>query len=823
MRVMTSLGSRSRRGFVWLVGCATALSMFASCRIVDEPSGPSEPESPQVYLAGLSDLGAGIEPESATWRMGADTSETGLVRDRNGGVVAARAVLDSAPEDTVLIDLRRAGVRFGRATYLYRGSPTLVRVGYRGDGLAEGILAKMGTSTSPDSFEAILAEALVKGDSLFDDHPYPTGAPEGLDTAAVTRFVVLELVETEKPFGEAVAAGASRLDTNGLKARIRQLADSGVVKDTSKIFPPPPLPPPPPPPQDRTPPSVRIVSPTNGDVLPFAQDVFAVAVRADDSSGVDSVWIAGRPASRRDGDWVLEDLASPAPGGASRVVVRAKDRAGNAASDSVLVRREADTVGPVVSVARPADGAALPHESDSVAVEVSARDASGVDSVRIQGVLAAFVDGSWIAKLPVAVGRTRIDVRAVDRAGNVSLAAVSVDRAAPPRDTLGPSIRVLAPLSRDLPYDSLAATISVVVVDRGGLASVRVGDSSMPVSDSVFSRRVDLRTGTNVFALVAEDRSGNRSVDSLVLVRSAVPPPDTTPPELVRGRGAVSRAVPFDSTFALVAWSASDDRKLSEVRIGDTLVAGDKGVYFRALPLRVGVNVVVAKAVDSSGNSTVDSVAIVREQDTTRPVVVRAAGAEVWLPLGSSGATVSWKVHDNLPTKVTIGGTPVSGVDSVYSLWVVVAGPSVAVTIEAKDEAGNATSDVVVIRRFEDRVAPQLLRNAGTTDTTVSNETARWTFGWVVSDNSSLKNVRICGIQVERGASDSSFRVDAELFEGENVFEIEAIDVFDNIAVDTIRVTRLPSTSAGSPASPGLPAARRAPSIVVSVVGKERE
>ncbi len=821
MRVMTSLGSRSGRVLAWLVGCGIVLSLFASCKIVDEPFGPPEPEAPQVYLAGLSDLGAGIEPEAATWRMGDDTSETRLVRDRNGAVVAARAVLDSAPEDTVRVDLRRAGVRFGRATYLYRGAPTLERLGYRGDGLAEGILAKMGASTSPDSFEATLAEALVKGDSLFDDHPYPAGAPEGLDTAAVTRFVVLELVETEKPFGEAVAAGALRLDTNGLKTRIRQLADSGVVKDTSKIFPPLP---PPPPPQDRTPPSVRIVSPTNDGVLPFGQDVFAVVVRADDSSGIDSVWIAEHPAGRRAGDWVLEDLASPAPGETSRVVVRAKDRAGNVASDSVLVRREADMVGPVVSVASPSDGALLPFESDSVPVKVSAKDASGVDSVRVSGAPAVLVDGFWIAKVSVPVGPTRIDVRAVDRAGNVSSGAVSVERASPPRDTLAPSIRVLAPLARDLPYDSLAATISVVVVDRGGLASVRVGDSSMPVSDSVFSRRVDLRTGVNVFALVAEDRSGNRAVDSVVLERSAVPPPDTTAPALARGRGAVSRVVPFDSIFALVAWNASDDRKLSEVRIGDTLVAGDKGVYFRALPLRVGVNVVVARAVDSSGNSTVDSVAIVREQDTTHPVVVRAAGAEVWLPLGSSGTTVSWKVHDNLPTKVTIGGTPVSGVDSVYSLWVVVAGPSVAVTIEAKDEAGNATSDVVVVRRVEDNVAPQLLRNAGTNDTTVSGETAEWIFGWVVRDNSSLKSVEICGIQNDLGASDSSFGGKAGLVDGVNVIWIKAVDVFENAAVDTIRVTRLSAASGSPRTSSGAPAAaRKAPSIVVFVAGKEPE
>lgn len=822
MHAMASLDSRSMRGLAWFAGCAIVLSTFGSCKIVDEPIGPQEPESPKVYLAGLSGLGAKVAPQAATWRMRGDTAEVSLVRDRNGGIVAVKAVLDSAPSDTVRVGLWRAGVRFGQAIYRYDGSPSLERLGYLADGLAEGILAKMDDSTTSGSFESVLAKVLVEGDPLLDDNPYRV--PEGADSGALQKFVAIELLETGKPFDEAVAAGAPLLDTNGLKDLIRQLVDSGVVEDTSKIFPPTPPLPPPPPPQDRTPPSVRIVSPVNDSVLPSGLDAVDVLVRVDDSSGVDSVWIAGFPASRRDRDWILEALGFPATESVLRILVRAKDPAGNEASESVQVRRQGDTAGPEVSVVTPSDGAKLAHDSDSVSVKVVAQDMSGVDSVWIGGVHAVLANGYWIAKVSVPVGKSGIEVRAVDGAGNVSSADVSVDRAAPPpRDSLGPSIRVLAPILRDLPYDSTAVTISVLVVDAGGLASFRIGDSLVPGSDSVFARRVDLAAGTNLFVLDAQDRSGNRSVDSLVLVRSPVPPPDTAPPVLKRGKGAVSRSVPFDSSFALVAWSVWDDRKLSEVRIGDSLVVGDEGVFFRALPLRVGGNVVVAKATDSTGNSASDTVRIVREQDTSRPVVVDRPDAEVVLPQGVSGTDLSWKIHDNLPMKVSIGDVPVSGDDSVYSRWILVVGPSVSVTLVATDEAGNTTREVVVVRRSGDTLGPQLRRNAGTNDTTVSGDTQEWNFGWVVRDNSSLKIVEICGIPIDMEASDSSFSGKAQLEEGPNVFWIEAEDAYGNSSSDTIRVTKLPS-GVGSPRSSSpIPAARKAPSIVVFVTGKEQE
>lgn len=550
--------------------------------------------------------------------------------------------------------------------------------------------------------------------------------------------------------------------------------------------------------RDSTGPTVAILAPALGAKLPSGQDSVEIRVDAADPSGIAKVWVSDRLAVRGDGVWKIR---LPLPEGTTRFVVQAIDSAGNATLDTAMVERVRDINGPSLAVAFAPSGASVPYAVDTVVVKVRATDSSGVDSVKIGGLAAKQVgDGSWQIAVALAVGRNAIAVQAIDRKGNRADTSVAVVRDPQPagRDSLAPTISV-AKRRIDLPAESAYVELEATIADDHGLAVVRFADSSLPVAGARYSPRLPVPVGTSAFRIVASDSAGNKASDSIVVVRAM--PKDVDPPEITRASGAVSRPVPFDSSFVAVAWYVKDDRNLASVKIGDTLVQGEKGLYYRALPLRVDTNRVAIVAVDSAGNSASDTILLVRRPDTTCPIVVHIGSSDTTLPANVRFVSLSWDVRDNQSVEVgVVDGTEARKEGTIYTVELSVFEQGRDVVLEAVDLAGNITRDTVVVKVAKDVRPPLVVRDDGTDDMVVPVGTESVEVGWKVADDCILAGVWIDGLKVS-SPNDSSFRTVVKLQGETTTIRVLAKDAAGNESTDSVVVRR---AGQAEPSVPGL-------------------
>lgn len=765
------------------LGAAAMLAIAWSC---DSTRPTPVPEGKRTYTTpAITVVDAHKMPDSVTWRLEKTTGKA--VWTGTSPSFAISVEFATRPIGLIEFGLYRAGVRYAQMQYLsVDGATTLTKGDWVLNDLAVEILRRISPSANSATFDSALAAALVGGDKMFDTLPYPANAPAGLDTAAVTKLVMLELVARKKPLSELAKTWSLRMDTLAVKAQIRVLFAAGTIKDTSTLLPPP---------ADRQGPAIAIETPATGTVLDAGRDSVLVKVSVADASGVDSVWIDGRPAAKSDSFWSAGRIRIPSADSWYEIVVKAVDRAGNTATASVRVRKAGvvtDTVGPVVEIYSPAAGTVLPNAQDSIEVLVSASDRSGVDSVWIAGRPARKRDSLWSAGnvfVPVSTTGTEIPVRAKDAMGNATTASRNVKREAPPAPG-APRTQILSPAAGvPAPFDSASVVVRWKVVDpRGAVTGAWIGGvAATLVDDSVWTLRVALLpTGTaSVLPLLAVNAQG----DSILALVSLVRAKDGLAPTVEPG-SAQKDTVDFDTLAATVSWKVLDNHKLASVRIGDSLVNGVDGVYSMSAPLAIGRNVVRIVATDSTGNQTRDSVAVVRAVDATAPVLQRSPGTkDTAFEIDTLATTVSWKVRDNHKlVSVRIGDSLVTGAEGLYARRVLLAEGPNTIRIVATDSVGNRAQDSVVVIRSKDTQAPKVVRASGTSDLSVPYLTASVNVGWMVSDNVGVESVTIGGKTVVK--TDSVYRASQTLVLGRNVIHIAAIDAVGNATRDSVVVYR---------------------------------
>lgn len=784
MRMIRSLARMTSSSFVLrAVGAAAMLAIGWSC---DSTRPTPMPEGKRTYTTpAFNVVDAHKLPDSVTWRL--DKTMGKAVWSGASPSYAISVEFATRPVGLIEFGLYRAGVRYAQMQYLsVDGATTLTKGDWSLNDLAVEILRRISPSANSATFDSALAAALVGGDKLFDTLPYPANAPAGLDTAAVTKLVMLDLVARKKPLSELARTWSLKIDTLAVKAQIRILFAAGTIKDTSTLLPPP---------ADRQGPSIAIETPATETVLDAGRDSVLVKVSARDPSGVDSVWIDGRPAAKLDSFWSVGRIRIPSADSWYEIAVKAVDRAGNTATASVRVRKAGvvtDTVGPVVEIYSPAAGTVLPHAQDSIEVQVRASDRGGVDSVWIAGRPARKRDSLWTAGnvfVPVSMTGTEIAVRAKDAMGNATTASRNVKREAPSAPG-APRTQILSPAAGvPAPFDSASVVVRWMVVDpRGAVTGAWIGGvAATLVDDSVWALRVALLpTGTaSVLPLLAVNAKG----DSILALVSLVRAKDGLAPTVEPGY-AQKDTVDFDTLSATVSWKVLDNHKLASVRIDDSLVSGVDGVYSLAAKLDVGRNVVRIVATDSTGNQTRDSVAVVRSGDARAPVLQRSSGTkDTAFEIDTLATTVSWKVLDNHKlASVRIGDSLVTGVEGLFARRVLLAEGANTIRIVATDSAGNRAQDSVVVVRSKDTQAPKVVRATGTSDLSVPYLTATVNVGWMVSDNVGVESVTIGGKTVVK--TDSVYRASQALVLGRNVIHIAALDAVGNATRDSVVVHR---------------------------------
>ncbi|MFN3200297.1 MAG: Ig-like domain-containing protein [Bradymonadia bacterium] len=200
--------------------------------------------------------------------------------------------------------------------------------------------------------------------------------------------------------------------------------------------------------------------------------------------------------------------------GANEIVVVATDQAGNQGTASVQV--DVDITPPSIQIDTPEDGTLLQREAIDVSGRVNGED---VVQVEVDGAaVEVAADGTFTRELiPLEEGRNIISAAATDGHGNVAVAQIAVIR-----DTSPATIRIETPKDGDV----LTSTqVDVAGVCNDLITGVTVNEDDLRVWVNGVEAQVLNRTfvlpdlllqrGPNVITVEAEDRTGNRSSQSI--------------------------------------------------------------------------------------------------------------------------------------------------------------------------------------------------------------------------------------------------------------------------------------------------------------------
>ncbi|MBK9576582.1 MAG: cadherin-like beta sandwich domain-containing protein [Fibrobacteres bacterium] len=517
-------------------------------------------------------------------------------------------------------------------------------------------------------------------------------------------------------------------------------------------------------------------------------------------SRMDSVWIDGILVSPRDSTWGV--WVEPAPGGKVVVDLRARTTDGIWLEDRVEVARQARLSAPSLVPLPGCQRKIVPFDSTSAMVGWQ-EDSGLVDSVWIQGNLVERSGNGFYRKnIDLSAGVGVREVMVVAKRGNLLFRdTVSVERRP---DTIPPAI-LQGPSSLDPVGDSTRVSAAWVVTDNDSVDTVWIDGRAVGRVGNTFSRTWMVDTARRSLEIQAKDRSGNRSTDSLIIL----PFRDSIAPVLTAMPGTVSRAVPADTMSIVVAWRASDNRRVKTVRIQDSVVVGVGGVYATQVPLAIGKNVIRVNAIDPSGNQTTDTI-VVERRDAQGPRLRRITPVGSDTTLGESADTLEaiWEVTDpsGLDT-VEIDGKPATKNGDRYSSRRAIPYGKSRMRIRAVDSDGHLAQDSILVERI-DRTAPRLTLQGPRRDTAVESGTDSMQVSWQAEDSWGVKRLEIDRVET-RGVSGVYGRKIPLAF-GWNTVVVQATDSAGNAARDSVRIYR--------PSANGLRLYRDLPTLADSVV-----
>lgn len=272
----------------------------------------------------------------------------------------------------------------------------------------------------------------------------------------------------------------------------------------------------------------------------------------------------------------------------------------------------------------------VPEDSVEATLAWRVLDDRGVAQVKLDGIVVEPRDGLYETRRKLSIGANVARIVARDSAGNTVRDSVVVVR----RDETPPQARLVSPERGAVFPDPTGAVIcSWTVSDNSGRVVVRVDGAEVAPVAGVHKVVRTLGYGRNTIVFEASDPSGNSTRDTLDLVRR-----DQTAPTLEPWAGTASGKLPEGTTSAFVSWLATDNHKLGSFRIAGIDVTRQGRLGSTSAALHNGVNIVVAEAVDSSGNLARDSIELV----VGRRVVEVSAGGYHFVALDADGGVVSW-------------------------------------------------------------------------------------------------------------------------------------------------------------------------------------
>lgn len=380
----------------------------------------------------------------------------------------------------------------------------------------------------------------------------------------------------------------------------------------------------------------------------------------------------------------------PLDEGQNVFTVTAVDRAGNMATHDFLVRL--DTLPPVVTglldglpTAALWTGSAAVHVSGSC--EANTTVTVGAAAVQRSG-------DAYAADIPLAPGRTDIDVVCTDESGNEGhwYAFVFFDDEPP---ALWASVDGAVELSpgRFLVTTSLVAIAGAVTDNGSGTAAVSVAGNPVVISGSgALTVSVQAQEGETVIDVMAVDRVGNTATVTLTILRDSVAPEAT-----FRWVEAGSPIVQVGGVPTTAGSQVGLSIVLSEaatVSWAGTALDLPAGESVQAVALADGVNRFTLSVRDAAGNGPPD-VTIQVNRDTEPPeitIYTPRAGSTV----NERGVEVTGQSEPG--SSVAVNGNPVAlSATGDFHLFVDLVPGANTITVQAQDALGNSDNVTVSV------------------------------------------------------------------------------------------------------------------------------
>ncbi|MEN9307390.1 MAG: hypothetical protein RL173_1322 [Fibrobacterota bacterium] len=522
-----------------------------------------------------------------------------------------------------------------------------------------------------------------------------------------TSFEVNNTVATESrpislEFGQNLSLRAADTTKPGLyRLRVAASDDSARVAASEFVFRVAP-------PADETGPKLIWVAPLDGSIFEFSDSTLTAKIIANDPSGVDSVWIAGKLAMKSNDTFSVQ-VVVPVSEAGYVLGARSVDRIGNPTSSSVRVGRRDGVVRK--QILSPAQNATEPFDSASVMVRWKVVDPrSKIDTVWMGGAVATPENDSvWRARVPLALNGTAtvIGLTAKTAKGDQLVDFISVTR---DLDKIGPSLSFTAPApGAVMEYDTASVVVKVKAVDPSDVDSVRIAGIKAALVNGDWTSSVSVPVGTTLQIHVsAYDKRANRTDTSISVTRKG--PPDNLAPVITLLWPSVKQGtvVPFDSAAVTLRWVVTDAFGIVDtgVRINGKLSSRSGDTFAlrvallpsgQPLSFRIDVN-------NIKKGSAFDAVSLARASDTVRPKIARVGAFPSVVLNDSSAITLAWKVTDNHRLGILKSGDSTLSVkDSLYTIRVPLKIGSNSVGIKVWDSTGNLAGDSLSIVRAAQR------------------------------------------------------------------------------------------------------------------------
>lgn len=405
------------------------------------------------------------------------------------------------------------------------------------------------------------------------------------------------------------------------------------------------------------------------------------------------------------------------------------------------------------------------------------------------------------ARSKTAAGEYELRITARDAKGNSAVSSAGFAVSDPPAGV--PRVAVLEPSGSDtirLPFGKESIHVVARVRNPSEVKSETFtigGAKARKEDDSTWSADVVVPPtgGAVIVGVRVEGTNGVVGSEYFLAVRAK----DSQAPEFERATGAIDAVVPFDTTSAYVSWTVSDNHQLAGVTIAGVAAVSLGNTWWSRVPLAVGKNVVRMEAVDSTGNKSVDSIAIARAKDLQAPHIVALEGTESQELVGDADLSVlvNWNVTDNhRVAKVEIAGEPAvhAGASDVWFRYVVVKEGDNKIVVRAWDSTGNESADSIEIHKSVNPDHPVLKALTGTYTRTVDFETASIELGWQVLNPKCLGEVKIAGEKTS--GDDGRFLRAIDLPIGDTQVVVVATDTLGHVSKTSVKITRKRDTIA---------------------------